>query len=242
MPNFTPPETPDLQGLLASSIGIFLVGGFFSVWSVVPFATCTPTLADQLPRLFGVNSLQAWYYYQHYPTDTAIMKATVIHCAVSVAKNPWGYGASLPPGFSKPCMPSSSVIVFISTLYWVSATRTGWKSLFDVLQLSDWEHTSARKRFIAGIIVPLIYETTFGSDKLVNNLIFWAVKVGILTSVADLVVITLTIRSPTIILVSRPVYGASMLATHIVINFTRGGDCQVVWPLRRSGSGLEELV
>lgn len=59
MPTPTPPETPALQGLVASSIGIFLIGSLFSV--------C----------LFGVNSLQAWLYYQHYPTDTAGMKATV---------------------------------------------------------------------------------------------------------------------------------------------------------------------
>ncbi|KAG9220303.1 hypothetical protein CCMSSC00406_0006368 [Pleurotus cornucopiae] len=54
-----PSEVTDLHGILASSIGALLIGGFFSI--------C----------LFGANSLQTWYYYQHYPTDAVLMKATV---------------------------------------------------------------------------------------------------------------------------------------------------------------------
>ncbi|KAL4262179.1 Alpha-1,3/1,6-mannosyltransferase ALG2 [Pleurotus pulmonarius] len=53
------PAPPDTTSVLKATIGVFLVGILFSI--------C----------IFGVNSLQTWYYYQRYPKDTTFLKIVV---------------------------------------------------------------------------------------------------------------------------------------------------------------------
>lgn len=52
-------EVPDIQSIVGPTVGALLIGVLFSV--------C----------LFGANTLQTWYYYQHYPKDNMFLQMLV---------------------------------------------------------------------------------------------------------------------------------------------------------------------
>ncbi|KAG9220301.1 hypothetical protein CCMSSC00406_0006366 [Pleurotus cornucopiae] len=257
-----PPEIPDLQGTLFSFLGALLIGAFFSV--------C----------LFGANSLQTWYYYQHYPTDTVIMKYTVacvwileaahavFICHAVYSYVVLGFGNMLVLS-STACeqkagrsirhctsrnRPCRYAIAFMAGImgyvqdnpatalsnHWIVAVAGivfGTDKYADISR--SWESLSTSSLAL-GAATDLMIALSLGyhlhharsgitkTDKLINKLIFWAVNIGILTSIADFTVIALisaqhvkNIAFVAVYEVISNLYAASMLATLNIRQFTR---------------------
>ncbi|KAF4567121.1 hypothetical protein EYR40_006115 [Pleurotus pulmonarius] len=243
-----PPPLLDVHGILASSIGALLIGGFFSI--------C----------LFGANSLQTWYYYQHYPTDAALMKVTVgahlpisfdgditvphqvafvwileaVHavflCHAIYSYVVLGFGNVLM--LDVPVWSIASTIL-VALFFLISNAAVTWTSYGIALGIHSylaaprsWEIIASVSLGLGGAIDLMIacclgYYLHHGrsgitkTDKIVNKLIFWAVNVGILTSVADFAVMSLTIPQHAknlnfvaVYQIISNLYAASMMATY----------------------------
>ncbi|KAL4260521.1 DUF6534 domain-containing protein [Pleurotus pulmonarius] len=256
-------DIPHPQGILTTSIGALLIGAFFSI--------C----------LFGANSLQTWYYYQHYPTDTVVMKIAVasvwifevLH-TIFICHAVYFYVVL---GFGRPTILDSTVwsinltivvtglltltahIFFAWRIYILSRARIipfiiiflgiGHTAVagiaFSIDTYTDiprsWENLTTSSLALGGV-TDLIIAFSLGyylhnarsgiikTDKLINKLIFWAVNVGILTSIADFTVMALIATQPqhtknmTFVAVYEIIsnlYAASMLATLNIRQFTR---------------------
>ncbi|KAJ8695765.1 hypothetical protein PTI98_005693 [Pleurotus ostreatus] len=259
------PDIPDLQGALSSSIGALLIGAFFSI--------C----------FFGANSLQTWYYYQHYPTDTVIMKAavacvwisevlhTIFLCHAVYFYVVLGFGrisvldstvwsmnltivvtalltltAHIFFAWRIYILSRARIIPFVVIFLGIGHTATSGAVAgiaFGIDTYSDiprsWENLTTSSLALEGV-TDLIVAFSLGyylhharsgiieTDKLINKLIFWAVNVGILTSIADFTVMALVAtqhtKNMTFIAVYEIIsnlYAASMLATLNIRQFTR---------------------
>ncbi|KAF4580522.1 hypothetical protein EYR38_003121 [Pleurotus pulmonarius] len=263
----TPPllDIPDITGVLSSSLGALLVGGFFSV--------C----------LFGANSLQTWYYYQHYPTDAMIMKYTVAcvwileaahavficHAIYSyvvlgfgnmsvLGSTAWSVNATivvtalltliahsffawrvyiLSRKWFIPCLIAFLGTGHVATSWAVAGIAFGIDKYADISH--SWENLTTGSLALGGatdlmIALSLGYHLHHArsgitkTDKLINKLIFWAVNIGILTSIADFTVVALisaqhakSLAFVAVYEVVSNLYAASMLATLNIRQFTR---------------------
>ncbi|KAL4260382.1 hypothetical protein AB1N83_007209 [Pleurotus pulmonarius] len=258
-------DIPVFQGILSSSIGALSIGAFFSI--------C----------LFGANSPQSWYYYQHYPTDATILKSavaflwfleathTILICHAIYFYTVLGFGSI---GKLETIVWSIKLTIIVTGLLtlttqsffawrvhilskkrpipliiicmaighaaftWaVAGIAFGFNVFTDIPRL--WENLSAVTLALGGatnlsISLSLGYYLHHArsgiaeTDKLINKLIFWALNVGILTSIADFTVLILILTQNAknldfiaVYEVMSNLYAASMLATLNTRRFTR---------------------
>lgn len=65
--------SPEVIAEVKVGIAPILIGALCSIWSVGVLISGHP-LTDDPSSLFGANTLQAWYYCQHYPGDRRALK------------------------------------------------------------------------------------------------------------------------------------------------------------------------
>lgn len=71
-------EVPDIQSIVGPTVGALLIGVLFSVWwSSQYLSQVTYSYKLLWDSLFGANTLQTWYYYQHYPKDNMFLQMLV---------------------------------------------------------------------------------------------------------------------------------------------------------------------
>lgn len=259
-----PAGVPDVQAIVTPTVGALLIGVLFSI--------C----------LFGANTLQTWYYYQHYPSDGIHLKLWVavlwgfeaLHAIfechaiyfylIQNFTNVEGLDTTIWSATMTLLITGVLILLVHSFFAWRIYILSGRKPIIPLFILLlavahaaiTWGvvgisfaagaysrfpktiQSTSTSSLAIGVATDLTIACSLGyylhrgrsgisrTDQLINKLIFWAVNIGLLTSITDFVVLMVSELMDNLIFLAiyqiiSNLYAASMLATLNLRPFSR---------------------
>ncbi|KAG9222248.1 hypothetical protein CCMSSC00406_0006545 [Pleurotus cornucopiae] len=240
-----PAGVPDVQAIVTPTVGALLIGVLFSI--------C----------LFGANTLQTWYYYQHYPSDGIHLKLWAC-CGSLNFTNVEGLDTTIWSATMTLLITGVLILLVHSFFAWRIYILSGRKPIIPLFILLlavahaaiTWGvvgisfaagaysrfpktiQSTSTSSLAIGVATDLTIACSLGyylhrgrsgisrTDQLINKLIFWAVNIGLLTSITDFVVLMVSELMDNLIFLAiyqiiSNLYAASMLATLNLRPFSR---------------------